>query len=190
LQPILASSCIPTLLEFLASSRARVAGLAAMRFIDSGADRRLDLRRRRVETDLRGKLHRPIFEQIPTGGVVASPSEGRVLPLPACGEREDAPPRFNHFATAPMDSHGEWVAFHEDGRLVESADHPPARVLDGETRPALDCRCRRLDGSFVWVRLQGEARRDAKGERGTSKRTWSCTIASTMRSPWCRVSPT
>ncbi|GAA4010128.1 PAS domain S-box protein [Sphingomonas humi] len=46
----------------------------------------------------------------------------------------------------------DYVAYHGDGRQVESHEYPLARALAGEQRPELEARVRRSDGSLRWLR--------------------------------------
>ncbi len=61
-------------------------------------------------------------------------------------------------------SYAEWIAFHEDGRRVESHEYPLARVLAGEERPTLECRYQRGDGARIWIRIVGAPIREADGQ--------------------------
>ena len=48
------------------------------------------------------------------------------------------------------------VAFHADGRKVESAEYPLAQIIAGERgTPELECQVQRPDGSTRWVRYVG-----------------------------------
>ena len=59
----------------------------------------------------------------------------------------------------------DYVAYHADGRLVESDDYPLVRVVKGrEERPELECRVKRSDGSLVWVRYVAAPIRDTEGK--------------------------
>ncbi|GAA4017881.1 hypothetical protein GCM10022280_16520 [Sphingomonas swuensis] len=57
----------------------------------------------------------------------------------------------------------DYVAFHEDGRQVESHEYPLARALRGEKRPELECLVNRGDGSQRWLRYVASPIRDADG---------------------------
>ena len=62
------------------------------------------------------------------------------------------------------DSYGEWVAFHADGRKVESHEYPLARVLREELETStLDVQYERGDGSRFWMRIIGEQVTDEAG---------------------------
>ncbi|WP_338503935.1 PAS domain S-box protein [Sphingomonas kaistensis] len=58
------------------------------------------------------------------------------------------------------DYRDDYVAFHGDGRQVESDEYPLARALAGEARPELEVRVRRGDGSLRWLRYVAAAIRD------------------------------
>ena len=58
----------------------------------------------------------------------------------------------------------DYVAFHPDGRQVESAEYPLARVLNGEGgSPELECLVRRFDGRLAWVRYVAAPMHDEEG---------------------------
>jgi PAS domain S-box-containing protein len=59
---------------------------------------------------------------------------------------------------------GDYVAFHEDGRQVESGEYPLAQVLAGTSeRAQLTCRVRRVDGELTWVRYVAAPVKNANG---------------------------
>ena len=65
-----------------------------------------------------------------------------------------------------IDSYGEWVSFHEDGRRVESHEYPLSRVLrDGEDRSEIDVHYQRGDGTLFWMRVIGRPIFDKDGQR-------------------------
>ncbi|WP_344696944.1 PAS domain S-box protein [Sphingomonas rosea] len=67
--------------------------------------------------------------------------------------------------SANEQTYGEdYVAFHADGRRVESHEYPLARALAGEERPELECRVRRGDGSLRWLRYVAASVRGPAGE--------------------------
>ncbi len=60
--------------------------------------------------------------------------------------------------------HGEWVAFHGDGKRVCASDIPLARVIAEEAeRASLQAQCQRRDGTRVWLEMVAMAVRDADG---------------------------
>ncbi len=65
-----------------------------------------------------------------------------------------------------VDSYGEWISFHEDGRRVESHEYPLSRVVrDGEERSELDVHYQRGDGTRFWMRIIGRPIFDSEGKR-------------------------
>lgn len=63
------------------------------------------------------------------------------------------------------EAYGEWVAFHADGRQVESHEYPLSRVIrDGEDYAELDCQYQRGDGSRFWMKIVGRPIRGDNGE--------------------------
>jgi PAS domain S-box-containing protein len=63
------------------------------------------------------------------------------------------------------ESYGEWIAFHEDGRRVESHEYPLARVIrDGETHSEFNAHYQRGDGSRFWMRIIGRPILNESGE--------------------------
>lgn len=105
---------------------------------------------------------RAVFETIPVGIVLARAPSGRIYDGNAQVERI-----FGHpvLASTDMTAYGEWVSFHPDGRQVEAAEYPLARVLqEGEQRPELEVLYQRGDGRKAWVRLIGAPLRSASGQ--------------------------
>ncbi|UUR08437.1 PAS domain S-box protein [Sphingomonas glaciei] len=54
----------------------------------------------------------------------------------------------------------DYVAYHGDGRQVESNEYPLSRALAGEERPELECQVRRGDGNLRWLRYVAAPIRD------------------------------
>jgi two-component system sensor kinase FixL len=104
---------------------------------------------------------RTVFDTVPVGLVLAELPSGRILE----GNRYvEAMLRHPVIQSPDIHSYGEWVAFHADGRRVESREYPLARmVLDGEEEPSLEVNYRRGDGTFFWGRVSGRPVRDAAG---------------------------
>lgn len=64
-----------------------------------------------------------------------------------------------------VDSYGEWAAFHEDGRRVESSEYPLSRVIrDGDARAEVTVQYQRGDGSRFWLRIVGEPVHNSDGK--------------------------
>ncbi|HXY58193.1 MAG TPA: HWE histidine kinase domain-containing protein [Methylocystis sp.] len=102
-----------------------------------------------------------ILEALPTGVVLAEAPNGRIVYGNSAIER-----MLGHPVIYSKDKHSyeEWVAFHENGDQLKSDEYPLARVLAGEERPELECRCRRADGSLLWVKVAGVPLRNEAGD--------------------------
>ena len=107
----------------------------------------------------RGRLQ-AIVDTIPVGILLAEAPSGRII------ERNR---RMDDIVGAPgeqaktMDDYGGWRAFHEDGRRIEAAEYPLARVLKGVAEASLQVHYERRDGSRLWLDLAAAAIRDARG---------------------------
>jgi len=96
------------------------------------------------------RLVEAMLEAVPVGVVVADPN-GRILHGNSHVERMLRHPVLY---SDDAESYGEWVAFHEDGRRVESHEFPLAAVLrDGREASELDVHYQRGDGTRFWLRL-------------------------------------
>jgi len=104
---------------------------------------------------------RTIFDTVPVGLVLAELPSGRILE----GNRYvESMLRHPVLQSPDIHSYGEWVAYHADGRRVQSHEYPLARmVLNGEEEPSLDVNYRRGDGTFFWGRVSGRPVRDSSG---------------------------
>lgn len=103
---------------------------------------------------------RAILEAVPVGLMFAD-AEGRLT-----GSNEQILEFLGHEMVESdgiADYKDDYVAFHADGRQVESEEYPLARALAGESRPELECRVRRGDGSLKWLRYVASAIRDHDG---------------------------
>ena len=117
--------------------------------------------RKRIETEARETAAqlRAVFDTVPVGIVVAEAPSGRITGGNAAAEQI-----FGHpvLRTANVESYDEWVAFHPDGRKVEAADYPLARVFrEGMARAEMEVLYRRGDGRDTWVRFVAAPIRDA-----------------------------
>lgn len=103
---------------------------------------------------------RAILEAVPVGLMFAD-REGRLT-----GSNEQIL-RFlgsDRLKRSSIDAYKEdFVAFHADGRQVESEEYPMARALRGEDRPELECQVQRADGSRRWLRHVAAPIRDEDG---------------------------
>ena len=103
---------------------------------------------------------RAILEAVPVG-LMFSDKDGRLT-----GSNERILEYLGHdlVPSATTTSYrDDYVAFHGDGRQVESEEYPLARALAGEERPELECRVRRGDGSLNWLRYVAAPIRDEGG---------------------------
>ncbi len=66
-------------------------------------------------------------------------------------------------SSSVADYKDDYVAFHADGRQVESEEYPLARALKGETKAELECRIQRADGSLRWLRYVAAPIRSRSG---------------------------
>lgn len=120
-----------------------------------------------VLAEAKRALHRmrhyeAILETVPVGIVLAD-ENGQIFHGNSHVETMVRHPVLN---SADVDSYGEWVSYHEDGRRVESHEYPLARVLrDGEPRAELDVHYQRGDGTRFWMRIIGEPVFDEEGKR-------------------------
>jgi PAS domain S-box-containing protein len=120
--------------------------------------------RRRAERELseREAQLRTIVDTVPVGLVIAELPSGRIV-----GGNRQVEEMLRHpvLHSPDIDSYGEWVAFHPDGRRVESREYPLARmVLDGEENPSVEVHYQRGDGTRAWMRMMGRPVRNGAGE--------------------------
>lgn len=110
------------------------------------------------------RLHRleAMMETVPIGVVMADVS-GKII---HGNSQVENMLRHPVIYSADVDSYGEWIAFHDDGKKVESHEFPLSRVLrDGEERSEIDVEYQRGDGTRFWMRIIGEPVRNADGDR-------------------------
>jgi PAS domain S-box-containing protein len=105
---------------------------------------------------------RTIVETVPVGIVLAELPNGRIV-----GGNSYVEKLLRHpvLPTPALDGHGEWVAFHADGRRVAAHEYPLARMaLAGEENPSLEVHYQRGDGTRAWMQILGRPVRDSGGE--------------------------
>ena len=106
-------------------------------------------------------LYEAMMETVPIGVVLSDPN-GRIIH--GNGHVEEMV-RHPVLHSEDVDSYGEWISFHADGRRVESHEYPLSRVIrDGEDRSELDVHYQRGDGTRFWMRIIGEPVRNADGD--------------------------
>lgn len=102
-----------------------------------------------------------MLETVPVGVVIAD-ENGQIVHGNSTVEEMVRHPVLH---STDVDSYGEWISYHEDGRRVESHEYPLARVLrDREEVATLDVHYQRGDGSRFWMRIIGEPVLDVEGE--------------------------
>ncbi|WP_293853161.1 PAS domain S-box protein [uncultured Alsobacter sp.] len=118
---------------------------------------------REAETQLalsQARLH-TIVETVPVGLVMAELPSGQIVEGNSYVEKMLGHPVLH---SPDIHSYGEWVAFHADGRKVESHEYPLARmVVAHEDNPVIEVQYQRGDGTLAWTRIMGRAVRDAGG---------------------------
>lgn len=101
-----------------------------------------------------------VIETVPVGVLLADVPSGCILVVNA---------RVEDLLGHPLAVEGGFdgcTGFHPDGRPVQAAEWPLARIVGGATdRAALDVHYERPDGSRTWIAVTGEA---IKSEGGTS----------------------
>ncbi|MFQ6550272.1 sensor histidine kinase [Aestuariibius sp. 2305UL40-4] len=109
----------------------------------------------------RTALLEAMLETVPVGVVLAD-ATGRIVHGNSWVERNL---KHSVLRSEDTDSYGEWVAFHADGRQVESHEYPLSRVIkDGEDHAELDVHYQRGDGTRFWMRVIGEPVRNPEGQ--------------------------
>ncbi|WP_165820254.1 PAS domain S-box protein [Microvirga sp. KLBC 81] len=119
--------------------------------------------RKRTEEALAASERRlqAILDTIPVGIVIAEAPSGRIISGNAQVERI-----FGHpvLPSQDVESYRDWIGFHPDGRQVQAAEYPMARVLRGaEERAEMELLYRRGDGRKAWLRLMAAPIRDEVG---------------------------
>ena len=106
-------------------------------------------------------LYEAMMETVPIGVVLSDP-KGRII---HGNSHVETMVRHPVLHSEDVDSYGEWVSFHADGRRVESHEYPLSRVIrDGEVRSELDVHYQRGDGTRFWMRIIGEPVRNKAGD--------------------------
>ncbi len=117
-------------------------------------DRALDELRIERET-LQG-----ILESLPVGVLMATP-DGQLVRSNRTAERI-----FRHpmLPTPDISSHGQWIAFHADGRRVKGEEYPlPRAIAAKQPMPAEEFLYQRGDGTHAWVSLSAAPILDDRG---------------------------
>ena len=119
--------------------------------------------RKRTEDALRASeaSQRSILETVPVGILFAEAPSGRVVGGNAFMETVIGRPTIE---SRDIDSYGEWIAYHPDGRRVAPTEFPVARVIrEGLERAELEVEFERPDGSRVWSHIVATPVLDAAG---------------------------
>ncbi|TMM48333.1 HWE histidine kinase domain-containing protein [Qipengyuania marisflavi] len=99
-------------------------------------------------------------EAVPVG-IVFADTTGRIV---HGNSRAEEMVRHPVYFSDDVDSYGEWISFHPDGRQVQSHEYPLSRVIrDGESSASLDVHYQRGDGTRFWMRIIGRPVCDADG---------------------------
>lgn len=102
-----------------------------------------------------------MMETVPVGVVLAD-ADGQII---YGNKHVETMVRHPILFSDDVDSYGEWIAYHADGRRVESHDFPLSRVLrERDPRSELDVHYQRGDGSRFWMRIIGEPILDSENE--------------------------
>ena len=105
-------------------------------------------------------LFEAMIEAVPVG-IAVTDANGKILEGNSCLE---AMVRHPIYHSEHADAYGEWVSFHPDGRRVESAEYPLARVIkENIDRCELTVQYQRGDKSLFWMRIIGSSIRDKEG---------------------------
>ena len=102
-----------------------------------------------------------VLEAVPVGIVRAEAPSGRITE-----GNPQAALIFGHpvIHSRDVESYRGWVSRHADGRQVQAAEYPLARVLSGlEERPELEVLYQRGDATEAWIRLIAAPIRDDTG---------------------------
>lgn len=102
------------------------------------------------------------LEMVPVGVVIAEAPSGEIL---LGNSRVEAMLGHPMLKSEDVDSYGEWISYHADGRRVESREYPLARIIGGgEERADLDVHYQRGDGSRFWMKIVGRPIKNDTGE--------------------------
>jgi PAS domain S-box-containing protein len=104
---------------------------------------------------------RALIDALPVGVLVAEAPSGRILEgNKALEEIRRGPVIYSE----GVEKYHHWIAVHENGEPVLREEYPLARALAGETRPVLECRHQRGDGSWSWISIVGSPLFNDRGE--------------------------
>lgn len=104
---------------------------------------------------------RSVMETVPVGILLAEAPSGRIL---MGNHRLAEILGHDTLYASSRDEYDAFVAFHEDGRLVEGHEYPLARIAGGECkRASLEVLYQRPNGSRCWISITGEAVEDEAG---------------------------
>jgi two-component sensor histidine kinase len=107
-------------------------------------------------------LFEAMLEIIPVGVVLADVN-GRIILGNSVVEAMVRHPVLN---SEGPDDYGEWISFHKDGRRVESAEYPLAKVIgEGAEYSEIDVNYQRGDDTKFWMRIIGKPVLGSQGER-------------------------
>ena len=121
-----------------------------------------ELKRCGDEMDEKVRLFEEMLETVPVGVVIAD-ARGEILFGNKLLEDMVGHPVLR---SKDADSYEEWVAFHPDGRQVQSREYPLARVYEpGVNNAELEAHYQRPDGSRFWMRIIGQAICDGNGHQ-------------------------
>ena len=104
---------------------------------------------------------RTIVDTVPVGIMFAEAPSGRVV---GRNKRLDDIVGASGNRLKTLNEYGEWLSFHADGRRVEAAEYPLARVIrDGVGEASLQVQYQRRDETRIWIDLKAAATRDTSG---------------------------
>ena len=104
---------------------------------------------------------RTILDTVPVGILFAEAPSGRII---GRNKKMDDIVGTSAGPSKTLPDYGNWQAYHADGRRVEAAEYPLARVIrDGANEAFLQIHYQRRDGSRVWLDLIATAARDTLG---------------------------
>lgn len=112
-------------------------------------------------TRQRSNLLEAMLETMPIGVVLAQAPTGKIVMGNKCAEELVRHPIFE---SDDVNSYGEWIAFHENGKRVQSHEYPLSQVIrDGKDYSELDVNYQRGDGTKFWMRIIGRPVLDDDG---------------------------
>lgn len=115
-----------------------------------------------TQTADRLSLFEAMLEIIPVGVVLADVN-GRIILGNSVVETMVRHPVLN---SEGPDDYGGWISYHADGRRVESAEYPLAKVIsEGADYSEIDVNYQRGDDTLFWMRIIGKPVLDTQGER-------------------------